>query len=121
MLLRTAKGTIWSLHFRHTNDLNNRRMTICTVHSGKCQKDVRPCEEPNTQTGIARCAAGDQFDRRVGRQLSLTRAIEKLSRETRTQIWIAYRAYNPIDEQFRRLLHAESGRWLDNRQVGEST
>jgi hypothetical protein len=67
---------------------------------------VRPCVEPDTLVGTAQCATGDQFDRRVGRKVSLTRALEKLSKDARTQIWLAYRAYNPIDEQFRRLLRA---------------
>lgn len=45
--------------------------------------------------GEAECHPLDNFDRRIGRRLALTRAIEELPRETRKEIWQEYWRLNP--------------------------
>lgn len=41
-------------------------------------------------SGKACCKVGDNFCRRTGREIALTRAVSKLERPLRTQIWRQY-------------------------------
>lgn len=41
-------------------------------------------------SGVAICHPSDNFNKEIGRKTSLQRAVEKLHREERVQIWNAY-------------------------------
>lgn len=40
--------------------------------------------------GVAVCSRGDNFDRKVGRKISLTRALKKFDKSFRTMTWEQY-------------------------------
>jgi hypothetical protein len=40
--------------------------------------------------GITYCSKNDNFNRKIGRKISLTRAISKLDKSTRKEIWDNY-------------------------------
>ena len=46
--------------------------------------------------GLAKCAVGDNFQKRIGRKIALTRALKKthLTKEQRMQVWMGYLTRN---------------------------
>lgn len=80
------------VHFTHVaeeSELSNR-MTICTVHEGKCASNKRPCGTALASNGVAHCSRKDNFNRPKGRKVAFERAIAGYSTEARTQLWAAY-------------------------------
>lgn len=51
--------------------------------------------EEEVLRGIACCHINDNFDRRIGRRIALTRAVKKLPRAIRSLIWAEYWRLNP--------------------------
>lgn len=68
--------------------------TGCSIHEGRCK--VKGCAELiHPYRGLAICHENDQFNKAVGRKISLGRALQPLPRELRKQIWYAYFKLSP--------------------------
>ena len=77
----TVDGKEYVVSFQHDRTL---RITVCVVVE---EKNVE--EEP--LVGVATCSLRDNFNRAIGRKLSLARAIaEGFPRERRKAFWVAY-------------------------------
>jgi len=59
---------------------NHHAITYCLVQNG----------DGSLRNGIALCSVRDNFDRAIGRKLSLTRALRGLDKPTRTSVWNKY-------------------------------
>jgi hypothetical protein len=93
-MILTVGEVQWKLHF-HTEFAQAGELwdvvVKCVIHSGPCilsHTEPRYCV--NGPLGSARCSKKDNFNRRVGNRLALTRAISGLPVETRKLIWKAY-------------------------------
>src|SRR3990167_4374060 len=53
--------------------------------------------------GVAKCAAGDNFQKRVGRKIALTRALKKmdLNKTERSMVWLRYLLRNVKPESMK--------------------
>lgn len=85
---------VFHIHFQYGR-YDGRRTTRCEVHSDECadsKYSTEICGAPRRGVGFSYCAYQDQFVKRVGRKLSLARAMENLglTREIRQSIWILY-------------------------------
>jgi len=84
----------WKLHFR-TEIVQNALWDVvirCALHSGPCilsQKEPVHCVNTALE-GEAKCSKKDNFNRRVGNRLALTKALKNLPLVTRESIWRAY-------------------------------
>lgn len=103
MVLRAANGTTWGLHFFHeTKEQVGRkpqRVAYATLHRGPCAEPImRPCETPGGVTETATCYFKDDFSRRTGRRVALTRAIQRLglSHAERAELWDLYLKYTGL-------------------------
>lgn len=69
--------------------------TYCGIHEGACTvKGCASCAHP--YQGVAHCHEHDQFNKYVGRKISLGRALRAFPRPLRKQIWDAYFKQSPI-------------------------
>lgn len=83
----------FTAHFQHFRDSRQHWLTRVKIHPGRCE--VKGCVGIVTAPdcfyqGIAKCNPCDQFSKKVGRRMALTRALEPLPRSLRAQIWEAY-------------------------------
>lgn len=62
------------------NHDREKRETICTLSRGSV-----------TSNGHALCSPNDNFNKDVGRKVSLSRALESFDKEERTHVWDNYR------------------------------
>ena len=70
------------------------RRTTATLHVGApCPSKTRPCTEPVIATGVAKCSVLDVFNPKIGREISLGKALKqlKLSREMTRALFRNYR------------------------------
>jgi hypothetical protein len=68
------------------------------------KKDYTECYIINesgviVSTGASYCSRSDEFCRRIGRKLSLERALRSFDRPVRTKLWDAYFAKSPKSRQ----------------------
>jgi hypothetical protein len=77
----------YSVRFNH--DVENEITTCTVVTVGVKNKDLRP--DNIFGVGTAKCGDSDIFCKRVGRKLSMTRAIKDLPRADRQVIWAGYK------------------------------
>jgi hypothetical protein len=112
MRLQTSAGD-YVAHFRHFRN-GGGFSTECSIHEGKCLQPCRPCGSTAT-TGVAHCNPKDNFDRRLGRRVALTRALAALPRATRTAIWRTY--FRMTHEHVRGISGPKSDQdeWLNHR------
>jgi hypothetical protein len=96
MILSDRKGKKFAAHFRHVQDTEEHWKTECTVHELPCSEKARPCNTDPSSTGVAKCAATDNFCRATGRIIALTRALQPLPRSLRAQLWASYFSQNKI-------------------------
>ena len=77
------------------------RYTHCEIYTIHENGGLRP-EVTLIADGLAKCAAGDNFQKKVGRKIALTRALQKtdLSKEQRMLVWMGYLTRNdaPLSE-----------------------
>jgi cell wall hydrolase len=95
----------YAVHFAHRWDYQieetgHGRMhwsTHCALHEGICK--IKGCAEiAHPYYGAAFCHENDQFSKRVGRKLAMSRAIKPLPRSLRQQLWAAYFKLSPIQK-----------------------
>ena len=83
--------------FRHEfpgkEEKDGYRKTVCEVYRLGPRKSVPP-ERELISTGVATCSPLDQFQKEVGRKVSLTRALQEtapsLNKDFRAAIWKTY-------------------------------
>lgn len=86
----------WAVHFFHTTEQQHgrkpKRLAFCTLHPVPCAKQARPCDTPGAAVAAASLYFKDDFSRRTGRRVALTRAIALLNLpiDTRRGLWDAY-------------------------------
>lgn len=68
------------VRFSHTGPEETIRHTLCYLVQ----------DESTVSTGVARCAAGDQFCRQRGRKIALARALSRFDKDIRKRVWEAY-------------------------------
>lgn len=95
-MLLTVGDKQYAVHFQHSpaqyfesGVISSRATTDCAIHEGRCT--VKGCAAAyHKLRGISIVHPGDHFDKRVGRKISLGRALQSLPRETRRLIWTEY-------------------------------
>jgi hypothetical protein len=83
---------IYMIHFRVAppSDVVKSRGVLCTIHPGPCKEKARPCNTPESRIGTALCSVRDQFVRKTGKKIALTRAMDAFPRELRAKLWHEY-------------------------------
>jgi hypothetical protein len=97
---------VWHLHFHRSEAESDESralrglspllwdfVTSCTIHTGPCVlRNIQPRYCINGTTGIAKCSKRDQFVKRAGAKLALSKALRltTLDKKARKALWDAY-------------------------------
>lgn len=91
MIITNIDGYDYRISFKHDGPGYSPRTTTCSIEKvtagGRFKDDGQVIA-----TGIASCDSRDNFDKSIGRRLSMKRAMNKsnFSRAERIRIWEAY-------------------------------
>lgn len=80
-------GRIYSVKFEHKRGRVLRSCTICTIEPEN--RNIRRSSLCFSKE-IAVCSKGDNFSKKIGRKIALTRALARYPREVRKVFWAEY-------------------------------
>lgn len=96
-MVLNVDGRLYTAHFSHRKDTRERWLTKCVIHADRCRaKDCAALFHIGVPgVGVAVCNPVDQFSKKKGRIMSLTRALHSFPREVRGSVWSAYFKVSP--------------------------